>query len=85
MKEQKQEMKKRKKLERWAGALVIAGILLVLGGTSTEDARDKELPQQAKKELASPRTTFGMMGVGLASMLGGALLFNKAVKDSNSR
>lgn len=72
-----------KKLNRWAAALIILGFLATWGGMSTEDNRDKMPAEKAKKELASPYVTFGMMGAGLASMFGGAMLLLKRKQGKN--
>ncbi len=80
-KEQK-KVQKQKKIKRFAAVWGIIGFLMLYSGISTEDVRDQMSPEQAKKELASPKKTYTMMGVGMASMLGAALLARKVDKDA---
>lgn len=76
------KVQKQKKIKRWAAAWGIIGFLMLYSGMSTEDVREKMSPEQAKKELASPTTTYSLMGVGMASLLGAVLLARKADRDA---
>ncbi len=76
------KVQKHKKIKRWATAWGIIGFLMLYSGISTEDVRDTMSPEQAKKELASPTTTYSLMGVGMASLLGAVLLARKADRDA---
>lgn len=66
--------KRNKKLERWAYVLFFVGFMAICGGMGNEDLRNQMTPEQAKKELPKPSTSFAMMGAGALSMLGGAAL-----------
>ena len=71
-----------KKRNGWLMLLCAVGFVLTYAGMSTEDARDKMPPEQAKTKLASPKNTFGMMGVGLITMVSAVAIAYRREKGS---
>ena len=66
----------RNALTRRAIALGTTGVILALLVAGTDDARDAATPEQ-QENIATPKTTMIMGGVGILSLLGSALLIRK--------